>query len=106
MAKKFDLVEALRSRGFTDLPIEGTVHSACKGGLILRREWSREVEVVWYGKQTITYAVQVFVNVAAEVCEVTYVKDGITYKVRWYDTTSKRTYNAIVETARCAGWEF
>ena len=101
MAKKFDLAEALKLHGFAVKDYHGG-----GGAVILRRKWYQEVEVVWYGKQTITYAVQVFVNVAAEVCEVTYVKDGITYKVRWYDTTSKRTYNAIVETARCAGWEF
>ena len=38
------------------------------------------------------------------ICHVSYQKDGREYKDRWYDTVGKRTYNAIVETARCAGY--
>ena len=40
------------------------------------------------------------------ICEVTYMKNLMTYKARWYDTIGKRTYNAMVETARCAGYAF
>ncbi len=104
--KKFELVEALKENGFSEMPIEGTVHRACVGGVILQRTWSQEIEVAWYGKHTETYTVRVFVNQPRGVCEVTYMKNGITYKARWYDTIGKRTYNAVVETARCAGYEF
>lgn len=104
--KKFDLVETLKARGFSELPLEGTVHSCCKDGVILQRTWSQEIEVVWYGKRTETYTVRVFVNLASGVCEATYMKNLMTYKARWYDTIGKRTYNAMVETARCAGYEF
>ena len=45
-----------------------------------------------------------FVNRNSGICHVSYQKDGREYKDRWYDTIGKRTYNAIVETARCAGY--
>ena len=72
--------------------------------MILQRDWSREVEVAFHGSYLETYAVRVFVNRNSGICHVSYQKDGREYKDRWYDTVGKRTYNAIVETARCAGY--
>lgn len=105
MAKKFDMVEALRGRGFVEQPITSEVLRRCNG-IILQRSWSKEVEVAWYGNRPETYTVRVFINLDAGICEATYLKNGISYKARWYDTIGKRTYNAMVETARCAGYEF
>ena len=72
--------------------------------MILQRDWSRDVEVAFHGSYLETYTVRVFVNRNSGICHVSYQKDGREYKDRWYDTVGKRTYNAIVETARCAGY--
>lgn len=103
--KKFEMVEALVEQGFTAQPVEAEVLRRCDG-IILQRTWSKEIEVAWYGKRTETYTIRVFVNRASGICHVSYQRDGREYKERWYDTVGKRTYNAMVETARCAGYEF
>lgn len=99
------LIDLLKENGFSERPIEAELLKRCNG-LMLQREWSKEIEVAWYGKQIQTYRVRVFVNQDSSICHVAYAKDGLVYKDRWYDTIGKRTYNAIVETARCAGYEF
>lgn len=98
------LIDLLKKNGFTERPIEAELLKRCNG-LMLQREWSKEIEVAWYGKRTESYSVRVFINRDSSICHVTYAKDGSAYKDRWYDTIGKRTYNAIVETARCAGYE-
>ena len=98
------LVDMLRDAGFTEQPIRSEVMANCNG-LILQREWSMDTEVAFYGKVTSTFKVEVFVNQNSGICQVSYSKDGRRpYKSRWHDTVGKRTYNAIVETARCAGY--
>ena len=98
------LVDLLKENGFTEQPMKASLE--CEA-LLLAREWSEEVEVVWHGKLTRTYKVEVFVNLSSGVCHVTYWNGCRSpYKDRWYDTTGKRTFNAIVETTRCAGFEF
>ena len=104
-APKKNLVDLLKENGFSEQSIESEILKRCDG-LILQREWEQEIEVLWHGTMKQTYTVRVFVNRNSGVCEVTYKKDGMTYKNRWYDTIGKRTFNAIVETARCAGYEF
>lgn len=103
--KRFELVEALKEKGFVEQPVEAEVLRQCDG-VILERTWSKEIEVAWYGKRTATYTVRVFVNRASGICHVSFLQDEREYKSRWYDTIGKRTYNAMVETARCAGYEF
>lgn len=102
---KFEMVDILKENGFTEQPIEAEVLRHCNG-IILQRTWVREVEVAWHGKYQETYTVRVFINRNSGICEVSYMKNGRIYKSRWYDTVGKRTYNAIVETARCAGYQF
>ena len=100
------LIDMLKGAGFTEQPIHSEVLADCNG-LILQREWSRDTEVAFHGKWTSTFTVRVFINQDSGICHVAYSKDGHSpYKSRWYDTIGKRTYNAIVETARCAGYEF
>ncbi len=98
------LVEMLKEKGFVEQPIENEILKDCDG-LILQREWSKEIDVAWYGKRTQAYSVRVFINQNSSICHVAYATNGRVYKERWYDTIGKRTYNAIVETARCAGYE-
>lgn len=99
------LVEMLKDKGFEDRPVENEILKDCDG-LILQREWSKVIEVLWHGSMIQTFTVRVFVNQKSGICHVAYSKDGREYKSRWYDTVGKRTYNAIVETARCAGYDF
>ena len=103
--KKFELVEVLKERGFVEQPIEEGIFRFCDA-VRLERSWSKEVEVAWYGKRIATYSIEVFVNQSSGICRVWYYQDGREYKNRWYNTLGKRTYNAMVETARCAGYEF
>lgn len=107
MKKNTALIQLLKDHGFvldpTGDPHNRAGHDDC---FCLRRDWEKVEDVVWYGPQKFTYTVLVFVNEGSGICEVFYQKDGRTYKNRWYDTLGKRTYNAIVETARCAGFAF
>lgn len=107
MKKNNALIQLLKDNGFV-LDPAGDPHKRAghDGCFCLRRDWEKVEEVVWYGPQKFTYTVLVFVNEGSGICEVFYRKDGTLYKNRWYDTIGKRTYNAIVETVRCAGFQF
>ena len=98
------LADFLKDKGFTERPIESEMLKQCNG-LILQRDWTKEIEVAFYGKRTETYSVRVFINQDSGICHVSYQQGGREHKSRWYNTIGKRTYNAIVETARCAGYE-
>ena len=97
-------IDLLKNKGFAERPVENELLKQCNG-LILQKDWTKEIEVAFYGKRTETYSVRVFVNQDSGICHVSYQMDGREYKSRWYETTGKRTYNAIAETARCAGYE-
>lgn len=103
---KANLVDMLKAHGFAEVELraEDELIRQCNG-LILQREWSQVVEVAFRGRVLETYAVRVLVNRNSGICLVRYRRNGREYKSRWYDTVGKRTYNAIVETARCAGYE-
>ena len=100
---KANLIEMLKAQGFSEVESKSETIQQCNG-VILQRDWAREVEVACHGAYLATGAVRVFVNRNSGICHVSYQKDGREYKDRWYDTIGKRTYNAIVETARCAGY--
>lgn len=107
MKKNNTLIQLLKDNGFVLDPAGDPRKRTERGGCFcLRRDWEKVEEVVWYGPQKFTYTVLVFVNEVSRVCEVFYYKDGRLYKNRWYDTIGKRTYNAIAETVRCAGFQF
>ena len=44
---KNTLVDLLKAKGFAVVP-----YKAEAKGIMLRRSWEKEVEVVWYGKRT------------------------------------------------------
>ena len=100
---KANLIEMLKAQGFSEVESKSETIQQCSG-VIRQRDWSREVEVSYHGSNLENFAVRVFVNRNSGICHVSYQKDGREYKDRWYDTVGKRTYNAIVETARCAGY--
>lgn len=98
------LVDLLKGAEFeTTVPTSERLQAI--DGLFLRREWFEDRELAWHGIYRAWFDVEVFVNQASGICRVTYRKDGRVYKERWYDTIGKRTYNAIAETVRCAGFE-
>ena len=101
------LVDLLLGAGFTERPVpeKDALRTAECDGILLEREWQRQTELLWHGPWVETYRVRVFVNRRSEICEATFYKNTVPYKNKWYDTTGRRTFNAIRETARCAGWE-
>lgn len=101
---KANLIDLLNGSGFTEKPAEKEILQSCNG-MVLQREWSKEIDVVWYGKRTEAFSVQVFINRKSGICHVSFFKDGTERKSRWYDTIGKRTYNAIAETVKNAGFE-
>lgn len=69
------------------------------------REWSKEVDVVWVGKQISTYKVCVH-PWGSDSVRVNFLKDGRLVKEKIYASGSARTLNAIRETVKCAGFDF
>ena len=92
MAKKFDLVGALKLHGF----VVNDYHGA-GGAVILRRPLVSEIdEMVGIEK--------VYIYESAGVCAVDYMGlDGQVHTTRWYKTIGKRTCNALVKADRLAG---
>ena len=79
---------------------------ACEHTL-LSKKYEKQVQTCWYGEHTSTLEVKLFVNLETGVCRVWFCSDGRrdAYKERWYSTLGKRTYNAIAETVKNAGFE-
>lgn len=101
--KKLTIVEMLKDAGYTESQ-NPEMYSGCEH-VILSKTYEEEVDVCWYGKQKSSLTVERFVNLRSGICRADFRKDSRNlYKSRWYDTIGKRTYNAIVETARCAGY--
>lgn len=98
MAKKFDLFEALRKNGFTFVDNTSLI-----------KEYSKTVEVAWYGKQETKIFVGVFFDEEHETCKAYFYQDIISmnglFKSKIYKA-SKRTFNAIKETVEWKGFEF
>lgn len=80
---KANLIEMLKAQGFSEVESKSETIQQCNG-VILQRDWSREVEVAFHGSYLETFAVRVFVNRNSGICHVSYQKDGREYKDRWY----------------------
>ena len=92
--KKLTIVEMLKDAGYAESQ-NPEMYSGCEH-VILSKTYEDEVEVCWYGKQKSFLTVELFVD---------FRKDSRNpYKSRWYDTIGKRTFNAISETVRNAGF--
>ena len=93
-----------------DLRINGIPCCSCNvtdDHTLLSKKYEKQVQTCWYGEQTSTLEVKLFVNLEAGICRVWFYSDGRrdAYKERWYSTLGKRTYNAIAETVKNAGFE-
>lgn len=97
------LVDMLKAQGFTAAQ---SMEFTCEHTL-LSKKYEKQVQTCWYGERTSTLEVKLFVNLEAGVCRVWFHSDGRrdAYKERWYSTLGKRTYNAIAETVKNAGFE-
>mgnify|MGYP006985831031 CR=1 FL=1 len=96
------LVNMLKGKGF----IEGKLEGFSGEHSFLTLSLEKDVEVVWHGTCSTSLKVDVLVNLDSDFCRVDFYKDSDrAYKTRWYTTTGKRTYNAIVATIVNAGFE-
>ena len=101
---KMNLVELLKEHGFGEVQNENEILR--ENGVTLERRWEKEERVVFSGSHMMKFAVRVFVNVNSGICYACFSRgDRTPYKDRWYDTIGKRTYNAIADTVRFAGYE-
>lgn len=102
--KKMTIVEMLKDKGYTESQ-NPEMYQNCEH-VILRKTYEKEVDVCWYGKQKQTLTVELFVNVGSGICRADFFNGGRSpFKSRWYDTIGKRTYNAVSDTIRNAGFE-
>lgn len=99
MAKKFDLYEALMEKGFYE------VHD--EWGDVLRKDYQKEVEVVWYGKQTSYFIVRVRFSEDHSVAQVSYYNNSVPARAFKNKThlNEKRAFNAIKATVENNGFE-
>lgn len=104
---KNTLVDLLKGKGFTESELtDGKLEGVSCEHSFLTLSLEKDVEVAWYGTRSTSLKVDVFVNLASGICRVDFFKDaGRAFKSRWYDTIGKRTYNAIAETVKNAGFE-
>ena len=102
--KKMTLVEMLKNEGYAEAAYENPYFD--RECLILTKTYEKDVKVCWYGTMRTSLKVDVFVNLTSGICRATFFKDSSpAYKDRWYDTTGKRTFNAISETIKNAGFK-
>ena len=101
MTKKFDLYEALLNKGFERESQVGATER------LVRNDFIREIEVLWYGVQKTTLTVEVVFNPEHTVCQAYYYQDGFKrpFKTKVH-MNDKRAYNAINATVNNNGFEF
>lgn len=98
--KKYDLYEALKAEGFYE------VHD--EWGDLLRKDYEKQVEVLWYGTQTSYFTVRVRFSADHGTVQASYYDDKIcarAFKVKTH-LNEKRAYNAIKQTVELRGWKF
>ena len=99
MARRYDLYEALKAEGFYEVKDEF--------GDVLRKDYEKQTEVLWYGIQTSYFIVRVRFNADHSVAQVSYYDDKIparAFKTKTH-LNEKRAYNAIKQTAELRGWK-
>ena len=95
---KANLIEMLKAQGFSEVESKSETIQQCNG-VILQRDWSREVEVAFHGSYLETYAVRVFVNRNSGICHVSYQKDGREYAgVRSSTARTSRTNSGALSS--------
>lgn len=69
------------------------------------REWSKEVDVAFYGKHTEVYKVTALA-LSPDCVTVFFLVNGRVKKQKSYTSSVGRVVNAIKETVQCAGYKF
>lgn len=102
--KKMTLVEMLKNEGYTETACG--IPFSDRDCMMLTKSYEKDVEVCFHGTVSTSLKVDVFVNRTSGICRVDFYKDSNrVYKSRWYDTIGKRTFNAIADTVKNAGFE-
>lgn len=95
---KFDVRPALEAKGFIAKP-------GHLGGTVLHKDYTKQVEVAWYGQREKRLTVEVWVNSEASCLTVYYYDGGVSpFKVKNH-LNEKRAYNAIADTIKNNGFE-
>lgn len=99
MMKKFDLYEALKANGFYEIHDEF--------GDVLRKDYEREDDVLWYGKMKFNFIARVRFNDDHSIAQVAYYDSDIPARAFKEKThlNEKRAYNAIRNTVKNHGFE-
>ena len=91
-----DFTNLIAENGFQDTGVK--TPTGCE---VYSREWSREVEVAWYGKSTDTLVIKIWISYGIPMVWI--IRNGkIEDRIRDY-ASPKRAFNAIAEIVRCAG---
>ena len=94
---KFDTFEALKANGFNE-------EKGAFGSIILRKEYSKEVEVAWQGTWTSRLTVELQFNPEKSVIGAAYYDGGRSpFKTKTH-LNDKRAYNAIKQTVENKGF--
>lgn len=97
--KKFDLYQELLNAGF----------KAQENPNQLVKEYHKEVEVCWYGKQDSVIVAEVWFNEERTTCKAYYYYDCIRRSRQFKEKVhlnEKRAFNAIRATVENKGFEF
>ena len=82
---------------------KATGEKTATGCEIYSREWSRKVQVAWYGESTDTLEIKIWISYGIPIAWV--IRNGrIEDRIRDY-SSPKRAMNAIAEIVRCAGFK-
>ena len=98
------LVELLKKNGFkeSECPLKDIYFNHC----YLTYAVERDSSVYWCGPVLSELKVDVLMNLDSNICQVDYCRNSYrSYKTRYYGNTGKRTYNAIAETIKNAGFQ-
>lgn len=100
MKKEFNLYNELKANGFYEIHDEW--------GDVLRKDYEKEVDVLWHGKMKFNFIVRVRFNDSHSVAQVSYYKSSIpanSFKNKTH-LNEKRALNAIRQTVENNGFEF
>ena len=93
-----DFNQLIKKNGFTN-----TGAMTPTGCEVFSREWSRKVQVAWYGESTDRLEITTWISYGIPMVWV--IRNGrIEDWIRDY-SSPKRAMNAIAEIVRCAGFE-
>ena len=93
-----DFNQLIEQNGFTN-----TGAMTPTGCEVFSREWSRKVQVAWYGESTDRLEITTWISYGIQMVRITrngWIEDRI-----WDYSSPKRAMNAIAEIVRCAGFK-